>query len=557
MEKIFRDMDITARCPHLSQDDQLYDLPDDPVDGDDIIQASLVLCHQLPCEVLSCHGSGRVLALGYTNHQVAMMSIDDVPGNEQITVTDLPQSPLLKHTYAVNCVTFSPVGNVLATCSQDGSVVLWDTRSGSVLAQLFHPSRQCLRSCQFSNDGMMLATGGDDETVCLFDVPKRKLIRQLSVQESSIAAVCFTPDGLHLASGNSNGELMIWDAKYGNDMHTALVKNAHDLGVTCLQFSPTTGANASSTSSSSSMYLLATGGIDDTVKLWRVNVSISGKAQLKLHKSMKAQKHNIMCLAFSPNGQWLASGAGDRSVILWDALSCQVLTRVSFHQKYITCVSFVADGSILVTGSGDRTIAAFRLPVATSSDSSAQGSSSHEDVLVEMDDSPPNYESLLAHVPDGITDKSVVNWTAADVELWLNAVKLGRYAPAFAAKTVDGNELLLLNDSRLTVELDIENSDDRARILRGVRALRVRYSIQAHKKDTIRDDHNIPDEYLCPITREVMHDPVIAADGYTYERTAIESWLSTGRRTSPMTNGLLKHNRLTPNNTLKSLIHKM
>mmetsp|Transcript_12578 Transcript_12578/g.18999 ORF Transcript_12578/g.18999 Transcript_12578/m.18999 type:complete len:443 (-) Transcript_12578:295-1623(-) len=63
-----------------------------------------------------------------------------------------------------------------------------------------------------------------------------------------------------------------------------------------------------------------------------------------------------------------------------------------------------------------------------------------------------------------------------------------------------------------------------------------------------------PDEFLCPITQELMQDPVIAQDGHTYERTAIEAWLTTGNGTSPMTNQPLTSGTLLPNFNLKSQI---
>lgn len=50
-----------------------------------------------------------------------------------------------------------------------------------------------------------------------------------------------------------------------------------------------------------------------------------------------------------------------------------------------------------------------------------------------------------------------------------------------------------------------------------------------------------------------MTDPVLAADGYSYERSAIESWLA-GHNTSPMTNGALPHRNLIPNHALRSSI---
>jgi len=62
---------------------------------------------------------------------------------------------------------------------------------------------------------------------------------------------------------------------------------------------------------------------------------------------------------------------------------------------------------------------------------------------------------------------------------------------------------------------------------------------------------NIPDEFICPITLEVMEDPVICNDGYTYERSAIES--ITGN-ISPMTRQEIDKTNLIPNRALKNCI---
>ena len=65
----------------------------------------------------------------------------------------------------------------------------------------------------------------------------------------------------------------------------------------------------------------------------------------------------------------------------------------------------------------------------------------------------------------------------------------------------------------------------------------------------------MPDEYKCPITCEMMSDPVFAADGHTYERRAIATWFET-KQTSPLSNAVLEHRRLVPNRALKQLIDK-
>ncbi|KAK6936854.1 U-box domain [Dillenia turbinata] len=62
-----------------------------------------------------------------------------------------------------------------------------------------------------------------------------------------------------------------------------------------------------------------------------------------------------------------------------------------------------------------------------------------------------------------------------------------------------------------------------------------------------------PNHFICPIVKDVMTDPCVAADGYTYERRAIEKWLEE-KGTSPMTNLQLPNKNLVPNYTLLSAI---
>ncbi|XP_019094613.1 PREDICTED: putative U-box domain-containing protein 58 [Camelina sativa] len=63
--------------------------------------------------------------------------------------------------------------------------------------------------------------------------------------------------------------------------------------------------------------------------------------------------------------------------------------------------------------------------------------------------------------------------------------------------------------------------------------------------------------FVCPITQDVMKDPHVAADGFTYEAESIKKWLSTGHKRSPMTNLQLAHVNLIPNRTLRSAIQEL
>ncbi|XP_078175362.1 uncharacterized protein LOC144569036 [Carex rostrata] len=66
----------------------------------------------------------------------------------------------------------------------------------------------------------------------------------------------------------------------------------------------------------------------------------------------------------------------------------------------------------------------------------------------------------------------------------------------------------------------------------------------------------VPSHFICPIMQEIMKNPCIAADGYTYEAEVIKTWLNRGHNTSPMTNMVLPHQDLIPNHVLRSAIQE-
>ena len=68
------------------------------------------------------------------------------------------------------------------------------------------------------------------------------------------------------------------------------------------------------------------------------------------------------------------------------------------------------------------------------------------------------------------------------------------------------------------------------------------------------DDEQCPEAFICPITSACFVDPVMAADGHTYDRTAITEWLKK-KNTSPMTREKLEDKKLKSNHAMMSM-HK-
>ena len=77
----------------------------------------------------------------------------------------------------------------------------------------------------------------------------------------------------------------------------------------------------------------------------------------------------------------------------------------------------------------------------------------------------------------------------------------------------------------------------------------------ADEKPLTTEPPEEPNELICPITNEIMTDPVFTEDGQTYERAAIERWLSTNG-TSPLTGKQLAHRNLTPNVMARGLCRR-
>ena len=86
-------------------------------------------------------------------------------------------------------------------------------------------------------------------------------------------------------------------------------------------------------------------------------------------------------------------------------------------------------------------------------------------------------------------------------------------------------------------------------------SLTARQAEVARLKEILKQQHReIPDAYLCPITMDPMEDPVMAADGHSYEKSEISAWFALGNNTSPKTGATLPHQFLTPNHALRNAI---
>ncbi|XP_041806153.1 WD repeat, SAM and U-box domain-containing protein 1-like [Chelmon rostratus] len=460
-------------------------------------------------EVSCCAFSPSLLATSSGDKTLRVYSTADF--------SELPFSPLSGHGYGVHCCCFSSCGGYLLSCSTDGSVIAWRSETGEVAATLQHPGRSPLRVCALAPDSCLLLAGACDGTVALWDFPSKTLRRCSAVSEASVVACCFAPCGQMFASGCTRGDLKLWDTEI-NLLHAE--RDAHDLGVTCCSFAPQFKVDGCCVE-----LRLASCGQDSQLKIWIVSQREGAGCVMKLLHTLSSQLAPVLSCAFSSDGELVVSGSVDKSVAIYDANLGALLYTLKQHDRYVTAVALSPTMPWIATGSMDRTVNVWRIgdgvsrTAAESMQTACQGRKL------------PGHSRLL-----------VADWSEEDVQTWLCEEGLQELVSIFKANNIDGPELSQLNKETVR-ELGIESVGLRGRLMRKIEALKAEQS-----------GSEAPDEFLCPITRELLKDPVIAADGYSYERESIESWIRGKNKTSPMTNLPLQTTLLTPNRSLKTAI---
>ncbi|XP_038980826.1 putative U-box domain-containing protein 50 [Phoenix dactylifera] len=139
----------------------------------------------------------------------------------------------------------------------------------------------------------------------------------------------------------------------------------------------------------------------------------------------------------------------------------------------------------------------------------------------------------------GILDRTAGDWP---LDLAADFAGVGLRCAETAEKDGDGEE----DEWTAGMVRELEDLKKRAE-----ERMKVRMG-KGHQK---KEQENAPNVFICPIFQEVMKQPHVAADGFSYELEAIKEWLDSGHETSPMTNLKLNHKHLMPNHTLQSLIY--
>ena len=285
-----------------------------------------------------------------------------------------PSLILPGHNESINCLAYSPDGQILISGSKDGKIKVWDVQKGFKEKKTISIGTASISGLSFSHSGKMIAVGtykelqlfdattlkrirrvkkahasfvksvhfsGDDKmlvssswklnALMIWNIPNLKKIIQLK-EEVWTDDADFTPDGKFVVSANHANTAKLWDINSGN-----LVKifAGHEDWLYAVKVT-------------SDQKKLITAGLDKVIKTWDLNTG-------KFINSLEGHTEGITGLSLSADNRYIASCALDSTILIWDLSSEEIIGRLK-SQSGILSVVFSPDMHSVASAGNDHNI---------------------------------------------------------------------------------------------------------------------------------------------------------------------------------------------------------
>ena len=229
------------------------------------------------------------------------------------------------NSHLVLGLAFSPDGKTLASATKH-EIYLWDIESAQPIKTINPESEKSVKSVAISPDGSIIASGGLDENLTLFDAATGNQKNKFDLETGAVNTIAFSADGNTIAVGTE-------EVVYLLDIQTLEIRTlqlAHVGQILSLMFSPDGST-------------LACGGDNAIAVLIDVDTE-QQKAELQGHNK------KVNSVVFNPDGTLLASGGDDKKVILWDANTGKIVHSTDSFDSQVWSLTFSPDGKTLTVG---------------------------------------------------------------------------------------------------------------------------------------------------------------------------------------------------------------
>ena len=317
-------------------------------------------------------------------------------------------------------MSISADGKYVATTCEDATILVWELQRGTAVRRL-EGHTDTVWAVAFAPSSVHLVSGSGDATAKVWDIESSTAVVTLEGHETDVWAVVYSPDGTKIATGSTDCTVKVWDAFTGEQLHSFDEHSAHVMHIafspngtflaSCADdkafvWNPETGDKVSELQGhtgaiwcmrfSNGSDRIITGSEDNTSRIWDVQ---TGEELVTLHEhtspvwsvgfspddkeivsgsydctivtsdsfsgeqlllfSDDTNPSAIDTVAYSTNGDLIASGSADGPIRLWDARVGDLLAEYRGHSDKVKGISFTPDNTVLVSSSEDGTVRAW------------------------------------------------------------------------------------------------------------------------------------------------------------------------------------------------------
>ncbi|KAF8839126.1 WD40 repeat-like protein [Paxillus ammoniavirescens] len=304
----------------------------------------------------------------------------------------LPVQVFEGHGSSVTCASFFPDENKLVSGSDDGTLRIWDRKTGGIEVLKGHTGPVC--EVDVSPDGSMVVSGSHDKTVRIFKMESGNTVQVLEGHEGWVRSVEFSWDSRRVASGSWDGTLRVWSVETGNLAFKPIECSG---SVWCVRYSPTSGDRIASGANSVQIWNAETGigileisnlnfittslawTVDDTHLIVRDlgNITIwnSQNGEQLRTWNVRDTTYASIRLSLSPTQTHLVTRDGSQTAFEVFDISTGVRVATLEHDQNVDGVAYSPSGNFIATGCEDNKVYLWEAPAVEDPETKSPASS--------------------------------------------------------------------------------------------------------------------------------------------------------------------------------------